>query len=99
MALPHGSTFARVPGRRPAVDPGAAVVATRPVPVFEFEDLAGLPCGCVTAAFHPAEWGVTMVSIEARGPHCILPGHFVGQVVELAADGEEPPTEPIQQAA
>jgi len=69
------------------------------LPIFEFEDLAGLPCGCVTAAFHASEWGVTLVSIEAKGPHCILPEHFVGQVVELAADGEEEATLPVDLAA
>jgi hypothetical protein len=82
------------------VSQGTAVVATRPVPVFEFEDVAGLPCGCVTAAFHSAEWGVTLVSIEAKGPHCILPEHFIGQVVELAGDGSEGPSaEPTELAA
>ena len=81
------------------MNPAPAVVATRPVPVFEFEELAGLPCGCVTSAFHAAEWGVTMVSIEARGPHCILSEHFVGQVVELVADGGDAPAEPTDLAA
>jgi hypothetical protein len=83
-----------------AVSTGTAVVATRPVPVFEFEDVAGLPCGCVTAAFHSTEWGVTLVSIEAKGPHCILPEHFIGQVVELAGDeGDGHPAEPGELAA
>ena len=66
------------------------VTAARPVPVFEFEDLAGLPCGCVTAAFRAAQWGVTLVSLEAKGPHCTLAEHFQGQVLELgeSLDGE-----------
>ena len=80
------------------MNPRPAVV-TRPVPIFEFEDLAGLPCGCVTAAFHAAEWGVTLVSIEAKGPHCILAEHFLGQVIELCAPGEDTPAEPTDLAA
>jgi hypothetical protein len=60
------------------------IVATaKPAPIFEFEDLDGLPCGCVTAAFRSTQWGVTMVSVEAKGPHCTLPDHFIGQVVEM----------------
>jgi len=80
-------------GQEAAVNPVGAIVATRPVPIFEFEDLAGLPCGCVTAAFRAAQWGVTLVSIEAKGTHCTLSHHFVGQVVHLAEDLAEQPDE------
>jgi hypothetical protein len=61
----------------------AVRTVAKAVPVFEFEELAGLPCGCVTAAYRSAQWDVTMVSVEAKGPHCILPQHFVGQVLRL----------------
>jgi hypothetical protein len=65
------------------------VVAARPVPVFEFEDLAGLPCGCVTAAFRAVQWGVTLISLEAKGPHCLHAQHFQGQVLELGDSLDE----------
>ena len=55
----------------------------RPAPVFEFDSLAGLACGCVTAAYHAMQFDVTLVSVEAKGPYCERPGHFVGQVLEL----------------
>lgn len=72
-----------------ALNAAGAIVAARPAPIFEFEDLAALPCGCVTAAFRAAQWGVTLVSVEAKGPHCILPHHFLGQVLQLAEDFED----------
>jgi hypothetical protein len=45
--------------------------------------LAGLPCGCVAAAYRSFQWAVAMVSLEAKGPHCVLPGHEVGRTLEL----------------
>jgi hypothetical protein len=41
-----------------------------------------MPCGCVAAAYRSFQWGVGMVSIEAKGPHCILSGHELGRVLE-----------------
>ncbi len=55
----------------------------RPTPVFEFESLAGLACGCVTAAYYALQFDVTLVSVEAKGAYCPRPSHFVGQVLEL----------------
>ena len=51
--------------------------------VFELEALEGLPCGCVTAAYRARPWDVAVVSLEAKGPHCILAGHELGQVLRL----------------
>ena len=42
--------------------------------VFELEALEGLPCGCVAAAYRARPWDVAVVSLEAKGPHCILAG-------------------------
>lgn len=71
-------------------------VVARPTPVFEFDDLLGLPCGCVTACFRAHAAGMSLVSVEAKGPHCDLAGHFQGNVVEmdgivmgLAAEGAD----------
>jgi hypothetical protein len=65
------------------------VVVARPAPIFEFEDLDGLPCGCVTAAFRAVQWGVTLVSLEAKGPHCRHAHHFIGQVLQLGESSEQ----------
>ncbi|MBL8142494.1 MAG: hypothetical protein JNM38_15355 [Acidobacteria bacterium] len=61
----------------------AVVHRAKPTPVFEFESLAGLACGCVTAAYHASQFDVTLVSVEAKGPYCQRANHFVGQVLEL----------------
>lgn len=50
---------------------------------FELEALEGLPCGCVAAAYRARPWDVAVVSLEAKGPHCILAGHAQGQVMRL----------------
>lgn len=59
------------------------LVASPSTPIFEFQALAALPCGCVAAAFRAEQWDVAMVSLEAKGPHCLHPSHHVGQVLEL----------------
>jgi hypothetical protein len=59
------------------------VIRTRPAPLFEFEALEQLPCGCVTASYRSRQWDVSLVSVEARGPHCMLKGHGQGQIVQL----------------
>jgi hypothetical protein len=56
--------------------------------IFELESLEGLPCGCVTAAFRARPWDVAVVSLEAKGPHCILAGHTSGQVLRLGDTSE-----------
>jgi len=56
--------------------------------IFELEALEGLPCGCVTAAYRARPWDVAVVSLEAKGPHCILAGHANGQILRLG-DPEE----------
>jgi hypothetical protein len=56
--------------------------------VFELEALEGLPCGCVAAAYRARPWDVAVVSLEAKGPHCILMGHNNGQILRLG-DSEE----------
>lgn len=51
--------------------------------LFELEALESLPCGCVAAAYRARPWDVAVVSLEAKGPHCILPGHAQGQILRL----------------
>jgi hypothetical protein len=59
-----------------------------PATVFELEALEGLPCGCVAAAYRARPWDVAVVSLEAKGPHCILAGHANGQVLRLGDPAE-----------
>ena len=56
--------------------------------LFELEALEGLPCGCVAAAYRARPWDVAVVSIEAKGPHCILSGHAAGQILRLGDPAE-----------
>lgn len=71
------------------VVPASALTSARPTTtVFELEALEGLPCGCVAAAYRARPWDVAVVSLEAKGPHCILSGHESGQILRLG-DPEE----------
>ena len=56
--------------------------------VFELEALEGMPCCCVAAAYRARPWDVAVVSIEAKGPHCILRGHESGQILRLGDPSE-----------
>ena len=69
--------------------PAGSLNYVRPTPtIFELEALEGLPCGCVAAAFRARPWDVAVVSLEAKGPHCILAGHTSGQVLRLGDPSE-----------
>ena len=74
--------------------PAGSISRVRPTAtVFELEALEGLPCGCVAAAYRARPWDVAVVSLEAKGPHCILAGHASGQILRLG-DPEEFDDEP-----
>ena len=69
--------------------PAGSLNYVKPTPtVFELEALEGLPCGCVAAAFRARPWYVAVVSLEAKGPHCILAGHTNGQILRLGDTSE-----------
>ena len=69
--------------------PAASTSSVRPTgTVFELEALEGMPCGCVAAAYRARPWDVAVVSLEAKGPHCILPGHASGQILRLGDPSE-----------
>ena len=74
------------------VSAGLIPDAKRTSALFELEALEGLPCGCVAAAYRARPWDVAVVSLEAKGPHCILAGHAQGQILRLGdlADLEAP---------
>jgi hypothetical protein len=61
----------------------AVIRKSKPAAVFEFEALEGLPCGCVAAAYRARPWDVALVSLEAKGPHCLFSGHRMGQVLHF----------------
>jgi hypothetical protein len=66
-----------------AVTAGALNYVKPTTTVFELEALEGLPCGCVAAAYRARPWDVGVVSLEAKGPYCILAGHSSGQILRL----------------
>jgi hypothetical protein len=67
----------------------ASISSVRPTgTIFELEALEGLPCGCVAAAYRARPWDVAVVSLEAKGPHCILMGHAPGQILRLGDPAE-----------
>jgi hypothetical protein len=71
-----------------AVPSGALNYVKPTTTVFELEALEGLPCGCVAAAYRARPWDVAVVSLEAKGPHCILAGHESGQILRLGEPDE-----------
>ena len=56
---------------------------TRPATLFEMRALESLPCGCVAAAYEARSLGVVLVSVEAKGPHCVLSEHEAGKALQL----------------
>jgi hypothetical protein len=70
----------------------SAVRKSRPA-TFEFEALEGLPCGCVAVAYRSRLWDVTLISLDAKGPHCVFAGHRAGQVIHFGEpDGSDEDT-------
>lgn len=50
---------------------------------FRLEVLELLPCGCVVAVQRMAQSGVRVVSLEAKGPHCVHFEHRANKVIRL----------------
>jgi hypothetical protein len=50
---------------------------------FRLEVLELLPCGCVVAIQRMAQSGVRVVSMEAKGPHCLYQEHRANKVIRL----------------
>jgi hypothetical protein len=50
---------------------------------FRLELLELLPCGCVVAIQRMAQAGVSIVSLEAKGPHCLFNSHRADKVIRL----------------
>ncbi len=50
---------------------------------FRLEVLELLPCGCVVAIQRMAQSGVRIVSMEAKGHHCLYTEHRANKVIRL----------------
>ena len=70
-----------------------AVTRAKPPTLFELEELQGLPCGCVTVTYRARPWGIAVVSLEAKGPHCVFTGHACGEILQLGDPAELEPDE------
>lgn len=63
-------------------------VAARQLPApftahFEFEAFKPLPCGCVAALHRTLDPGVSVVSLEAKGPYCGEETHRAGRATAV----------------
>jgi hypothetical protein len=56
---------------------------------YALDTLHALPCGCVAAVYRTQPLDTEIVSLEARGPHCVYSDHEAGRVLGLstAEDG------------
>jgi hypothetical protein len=55
---------------------------------YTLDTLHALPCGCVAAVFRAQPLDTEIVSLEARGPHCMYAEHETGRVLGLSTSGE-----------
>ena len=58
-------------------------IRSRQTPHYSLDALHALPCGCVAAVFRAFPLDMEVVSLEARGPHCLHPQHQMGRVLQL----------------
>jgi len=56
---------------------------------FQLETLERLACGCVVAIQSVRPSGVSVVSLEAKGPHCTFRSHRANKVIRLG-EGFDP---------
>jgi hypothetical protein len=63
--------------------------AVPPVEQFQLETLERFACGCVVAIQSVRPSGVTVVSLEAKGPHCTFRAHRANKVIRLG-EGFDP---------
>lgn len=50
---------------------------------IQLDSLDSLSCGCVVATQRVRPSGVTVVSLEAKGPHCTYLQHRANKVIRL----------------
>ena len=64
-----------------------AETRSRHSPHYALDALHALPCGCVAAVYKTQPWDLEVISLEARGPHCVYSQHQTGRL--LALGGQE----------
>ena len=74
-----------------------SVAASKPALILELEELESLPCGCVSAAYRALPWDVAVVSLEAKGPYCILEVHTAGQILRLGDPFDDELNDPLDE--
>jgi hypothetical protein len=60
-------------------------IRQRQSPHYSLDGLHALPCGCVAAVYRTNSLDFEVVSLEARGPHCLYAQHQTGRVLGLGA--------------
>jgi len=62
---------------------------THPLSSYALDALHALPCGCVAAVYRAQPLDTEILSLEARGPHCMYVQHQLGRVLgmSVASDG------------
>ncbi len=50
---------------------------------YTLDALHALPCGCVAAVYRTQPLDTEILSLEARGPHCLHSQHVPGRVLGL----------------
>lgn len=60
-------------------------IRARQSPQYSLDALHALPCGCVAAVYLTSPLEVEVVSLEARGPHCLYRQHQAGRLLGLGA--------------
>jgi hypothetical protein len=61
----------------------ATEIRARQSPHYTLDALHALPCGCVAAVYRAFPLDMEVVSLEARGPHCVHFQHQMGRVLQL----------------
>jgi hypothetical protein len=61
----------------------ATEIRARQSPHYTLDALHALPCGCVAAVYRAFPLDMEVVSLEARGPHCLHLQHQMGRVLQL----------------
>ena len=65
---------------------------------YALSTLQALPCGCVAAVYRAHPLDAELVSLEARGPHCVYFQHQVGRVLGLSTSDEHDSADGANQA-
>ena len=61
----------------------SAEIRARQAPQYALDALHALPCGCVAAVYKTQPWDLELISLEARGPHCLYSQHQTGRLLGL----------------